>query len=114
MDHTVPRRWIEEARLGLFRPSTQSFLCTEPHSLVRLDEIEPPKRNENVALDANGFGKARSMWILGRIYDAEPLPPVRVGPGHSLPHVLRDGFHRYYISLALGYSHIPAEVETWT
>lgn len=58
MDHIVPRRWIEEARMGLFRPSTQSFICIEPHSLFRLDEIDSPKRDENVVLDANGFGKA--------------------------------------------------------
>ncbi len=112
MDHTVPRRWIEEARLGLFKPSTRGFLCIEHHELVEIDAIIPPKRNEDVVLDENGFSKVRAGWILSRIYNAEPLPPIRLAPG--APHQVRDGFHRFYISRALGYSHIPADVETWT
>lgn len=114
MDHTVPRRWIEEARLGLFVPSTPAFLCVEPHQRVPLDIIEPPMRNEDVPLDENGFGKARAMWLLDRIYNAEPIPPIRIGPGVQLPHLVRDGFHRFYISHALGYSHVPAIIKTWT
>ncbi|NEV75626.1 hypothetical protein DYI24_00880 [Rhodopseudomonas sp. BR0C11] len=112
MNHSVPMAWIWEARLGTFRPSTKAFFCVEPHTLVPIDLIVPPKRNENVDLDEGGFGKDRAMWILTRVYDAEPIPPIRLAPG--APHQVRDGFHRFYISLALGYSHIPADIETWT
>ncbi|WBU27618.1 hypothetical protein OOZ54_13165 [Rhodopseudomonas palustris] len=112
MTHSIPQSWIWEARLGVFRPSTKAFLCDEPHTLVPMECIVPPKRNEGVELDEDGFGKARAMWILARIYNAEPIPPIRLAP--NVPHDVRDGFHRFYISLALGYSHIPADVETWT
>ena len=40
----------------------------------------------------------------------ESLPPVQIvlTPSGSAPFELLDGVHRLYLSLALGYTHVPA------
>jgi len=105
---TVPASWLSEAGLQGFVPTRQAFRCDEPHIIISIANIE--KMIRSVPLDMNGFRRDRMMRVLTGIRDDDALPPIPVqradqGP---LPYRLRDGTHRFYASLALGFSHIPA------
>jgi hypothetical protein len=110
--HRIPPDWIIEAGLQDFKPARKGFRCDQEHELVALADIEPPKRNLGVTLDQNGFGRDRMMKILLGIRDNNSIPPIdieRADPGQR-QFRLRAGFHRYYASVATGFTHVPAQL----
>jgi hypothetical protein len=63
-------------------------------------------------LDANGFRHDRMVRLLIGIRDNASLPAIyieRADQGQRRYRV-REGVHRCHSSLALGFSHVPAEV----
>ena len=110
--HQVPPEWLTEAGLRDFKPASPAFRCDGPHVLIPLAEIECPRRNPGVTLDRNGFGRERMMNILIGIQRGDAMPPIQIEAADSGPRRfrLRAGFHRYYASLAVGYSYVPAEI----
>jgi hypothetical protein len=108
----VPAEWLAEVGLQGFRPQRSSIRCTAPHELIALNQIEPVIRLE--PLDANGFRRAKMIAVLERIRDDVPFnEPVHIlrKPGDP-PFKLHDGTHRFHASLALGFTHVPAEIIT--
>jgi hypothetical protein len=106
----IPPEWLTEAGLQNFKPVRSSIRCAAPHELLALAEIEPFVRL--VPIDANGFRRSKMMPVLEIIRDdrpsKEPIQVIRqVG---KWPYRLHDGVHRYYASLTLGFTHVPAEV----
>jgi hypothetical protein len=108
----IPDSWKAEAGVQNFQaqPSQRGFPCDAPHTLIALADIEWPFRHSNVPLDANGFNHVRMVSILVGIRENASLPPIDVEPGDQRSYRLRAGMHRYHASLALGFSHIPAEI----
>jgi hypothetical protein len=108
----IPPEWLAEAGVQNFAPLRSSFRCTAPHTLIPLADIEKVVRT--VPLDANGFQRDRMMLVLVGIRDgADIVPPVPVVPielGQRRMYRLRDGTHRFYASLRLGFSHLPCEI----
>jgi hypothetical protein len=54
--------------------------------------------------------------LITAMIDRKPLPPVEVfskGKINRDQHILRNGFHRYYASLALNYRLIPIIINDW-
>jgi len=99
---------IAGAGLAEFHPRSVSFRCEDPQALlVPLSDIQGPNRTS--------IAEERAHSILTAISQDIPLPPVEV---HEPPsqtagnhrYGLRNGFHRYHIALALGFSHIPVVV----
>ncbi len=82
------------------------------HKCIALADIEVPLRGSDYPLDANGLRHERMVRILIGIRDNVPLPAVYIerGDPHQRPYRVREGVHRYHASLALGFSHIPADV----
>ena len=110
----IPAKWLAEACVQDFRPApTQlGFRCDEQHKLIALSDIEAPLRISGYSLDANGFRHDRMVSVLTGIRDNVSLPAIRIemaDPGQRQYRV-REGAHRYHASLALGFSHIPAEI----
>ena len=106
----IPPEWLTEAGLQNFKPVRSSIRCAAPHELLALAEIEPFVRL--VPIDANGFRWSKMMPVLEIIRDdrpsKEPIQVIRqVG---KWPYRLHDGVHRYYASLTLGFTRVPAEV----
>jgi hypothetical protein len=105
----IPPEWLAEAGLRNFVATRPSFRCTAPHDLIRLEHIERMVRV--VPLDANGFRRDKMMPVLVGIRDGSDIvPPVPVEPielGQRRVYRLRDGMHRFYASLTLGFSHLP-------
>lgn len=79
---------------------------------IRLADIERVVRTR--PLDANGFCHDRMIQVLVGIRDgADIVPPVPVeaiGASGTGRYRLRDGTHRFYASLALGFTHLPCEI----
>jgi hypothetical protein len=112
MKHIVPPEWIRDAGLHGFEPSTPGYRCDDEHQLVAIADIAPIERNEGVTLDTNGFGRDRMMRILFGVHDGDSMPPILIWPAESgsWRFELRCGFHRYYASRTLKFSHVPANI----
>jgi len=110
----IPDDWKAEAGVQNFRlsPLQRGFRCDGAHDLIALADIEPPLRFSDRPLSANGFDHDRMVRLLSGIRDGVSLPAIfieRGDPGQRRYRV-REGVHRYHASLALGFSHVPAEI----
>lgn len=110
----IPNDWKAEAGVQNFRPapSQRGFRCDDPHELIALADIEPPLRFSSRPLSANGFDHDRMVRLLSGVRDGVSLPAIYIevaDPGQRRYRV-RAGVHRYHASLALGFSHVPAEI----
>ena len=100
------------ARVGLsdFLPTSPGYRCDDFHAqLIPLSEIQAPS-GRTLVVDE------RANAILVAIGQSAPLPPVEVDepPSRFATNCrfrLRDGFHRYHISAALGFTHIPVAIK---
>lgn len=82
-------------------------------SLVSIDELQQPKRKG----DRIWFrSKENIESILMLMILGEYLPPIEVfskGRKCIERYAIRDGFHRYYASLAMGFKLIPIKINDW-
>lgn len=101
---------IEEAGMSSFSPSLPAYLsnntCIYPISVVELNSVEPFVRAPGVPR----LVKERAIRILEHMRQNKALNPIIVDcalvSGSPYSYRLCDGFHRFHLSLALGYSHI--------
>jgi hypothetical protein len=108
----IPTEWLVEAGVRDFKPTRRAYRCDDLHQCIPLAEIEVPLRRSRYPLDANGFRHDRMVRLLTGIRDNVSLPAIyieRADPDQR-PYRVREGVHRYHASLALGFSHVPAEV----
>jgi hypothetical protein len=106
----IPLEWLAEVGLLSFKPPRPAIRCAAPHELIALDQIERFVRE--VPIDANGFRRTKMIPVLVHIRDDVPFtePTYVARKAGDPPYFLRDGVHRYYASLTLGFTHVPAEV----
>jgi hypothetical protein len=117
----IPDAWLVEAGFDKFTPSASAYHSDADNvKLVPLREIEPPYRLRTCTKDWLGFDRARLVDVLKGIVDRaniEPVPLMQLPPGNLLvtvqyPYRVRDGFHRFYASIAAGFEFLPATVTT--
>jgi hypothetical protein len=114
----IPDSWWGEADMRGFVPSGRAYYSIAGAILVPLREIEPPFRLPETMLDWNGFDRLRLMSILKGFVAGTVIVPV---PLIRLPHAdfppapfgyrVRDGFHRFYGSVAAGFECLPAVID---
>jgi hypothetical protein len=104
---------IAENGFGGRKPLGNHFVFKQGNSvvtLVRIDLIAPPQRSGATPL----FGVDRGISLLKGFFDNEPIPPIRIielkESIGAYRYSLYNGFHRFYLSQAVGYELIPAEV----
>ncbi len=126
----IPDEWWFEGGMIGFTPTGQAYAAGEPEPnlglenrpvlTIPIDEIEAPRRalSHGVFNDGAVTARERVVRILMGFRQGTPLPPVQVcrssSPGqyHHL-YRLYHGAHRFYCSVAAGYSHISAiEIES--
>ncbi len=86
--------------------------------LVAIALIDPHVRSPGTPNfdkpDPDRPGVVRSASILQAVHEGAPLPPLllfqRAGDQR---YELREGFHRFHLFAALGYTHVPANVTDW-
>lgn len=97
----------------------ESFLPTSDHyatneasctAVVAFQEVEPPKRQNGELWFRS---KESVIAVLRSMRVGEALDPVEVWSKQktaSQKYLVRDGFHRFYLSLAVGYRKLPVRV----
>ncbi|MEH2485759.1 hypothetical protein [Bradyrhizobium sp. AZCC 2230] len=104
---------MKEAGVSFYVPpeGQEAYRCEQDHILVELTAIEPPRRNPGFALDENGFRRDRMLRVLVGIREDHSIPPIEIEDGDApYAYRLRDGVHRFYASIACGFSHLPCDV----
>lgn len=115
IEFEVPDAWLEAATAVGFRPSEPAYVATGvpnwPTVNVPLAEVEAPRRDQGIL----GLREGRSISIMRAMVTGQPLPPLEVHhrPGERNRVAVRDGYHRYYLSIALGYVMVPVSIRPY-
>jgi len=109
--------WWAEAGMDNFVPTSCSYRVAQTNQQVHevlIDEVGPVQRGAGVGIfnDSIEEGSARDrvIRILRGFRLGEPIPPVEiVAQRAECPHryKLVHGAHRFYCSLAAGFTHVP-------
>lgn len=106
---TIPDDWWDFCEMPNFRRISDFYPYARAYAnvvAVPIVEIEPPKRDAGMP----PFRKYKLVPVLLAFHSPEcALPPVPVEPLSSGPYRYRliNGFHRFYGSVAVGYSRLP-------
>lgn len=112
--------WWAEAEMDGFKPASIAYRVemndTQSNGIfeVSIDEVGPVQRALGVSIfnDSDGAtARDRVVSILRGFRAAALIPPVEVvsEPAGSLfRYKLVHGAHRFYCSVAVGFSHVPA------
>jgi hypothetical protein len=111
----IPTDWWERAGMLRFvrRTPHYAFTDTGRERIVPIAEISPLRRSRNLTgYSRDGFEERRMVSILTAVCTGAPLPPVEVNEcaREGFRYALYDGMHRFYASIAAGYSHLPVVV----
>jgi hypothetical protein len=106
-EFSFPVEWWNEVGMPAFERQSPYYLWDAlPELFVRIDAIEPP------SMDYEGLDRVRMVSVLHAIVSRTALPPVEVeelslGDYH---YRLHHGAHRFFASVAVGFTHIPARL----
>lgn len=105
--------WWAEAGMDGFVPHNRAYRVDRGLANgkeifeIPIDEVSPVIRGPGVAY----FVKERVLDILNGFRNDDEIRPVEIGlepPGSKFCYKVTDGCHRFYCSLAAGFSHVPA------
>jgi|tagenome__1003787_1003787.scaffolds.fasta_scaffold20963876_4 hypothetical protein len=112
----IPDQWWSFAEMSSFSPTGGGFFPYQPDTngrdivVVPLTDIKPPLRAANVP----SFKKYKLVPILFAFLSPEcALPPVEVNsvnPATKYRFQVYNGYHRYYASLAAGFTKLPVVI----
>jgi hypothetical protein len=120
----VDDTWWTEAAMEGFVPLTRAYHVNANVAKgrklfeIRIDEVRPVRRNPGIGIfndNEETTAKERVISILRGFRVGSAIPPVEVvfEPTDSpFRYKLVAGVHRFYCSLAAGFSHVPA-VQGW-
>ena len=112
--------WYTEAEMDGFVPLTRTYLLNADAANgrklfdIRIDEVRPVKRNPGVGIfndNQEASARERVVSILRGFRTGSAIPPVEIvlePPDSKFRYKLVAGAHRFYCSLAVGFSHVPA------
>ena len=112
--------WYTEAEMDGFVPLTRTYLVNADAANgrklfdIRIDEVRPVKRNPGVGIfndNQEASARERVVSILRGFRTGSAIPPVEIvlePPDSQFRYRLIAGVHRFYCSLAAGFSHVPA------
>ena len=117
MYYNIPKDWLVFCDVANWTRETAYYPYSSGRSvkIVSLSDIEPPRRDSGLI----PFKKYKMCPVLFAFQSPEcALPPVFVetlSAGEAYRYRITNGFHRFYASSHVGYTHIPIEVrEPWT
>lgn len=113
----IPDDWLAEAGAAGFVPATRAYRSSADAVFVPLTDIEPPYRIVRVAKDWRGFDRPRLVSVLRGIIESaeiEPVPllelPVQEFGPTTYRFRVRNGFHRFYASIVVGFEFLAAVI----
>lgn len=118
----LPEEWLAEAEMLTFVPKAVSYRvdtsgCNDQRVMnVRIEEVAPVTRSPDMPIfnhdiQTGRTARERVVSILRGFRDDAKLPPVGVAtlkPGGAHKYKLVAGAHRFYCSLAVGFTSVPA------
>jgi hypothetical protein len=111
--------WWAEAKMNSFTPMARTYRVDIEAAKgrnvfeVRIDEVRPVRRNPGVGIFNDNEGASardRVVSILSGFRTGSAIPPVEIvteAEGSHFRYRLIAGAHRFYCSLAAGFSHVP-------
>jgi hypothetical protein len=105
---------VVKARMADYAPSGAAPPCTSGE-LIAIALIDPPARSPGTPNfdkpDPDRPGVVRSADILSKIGAGVPMEPVLlIQRRGEKRYRLWNGFHRFHLCTALGFTHVPAEI----
>ena len=112
------RALIEKAGMSSFSPSAPAYIANSvslfPIEVLALSTVQPLERAPGVVK----FVEDRALRVLEYIRTNQAMDPIAVDlaviSGSPYQYRLYDGFHRFHLSLALGFTHIYAGINPST
>jgi hypothetical protein len=116
----VNDEWWAEAGMSRFAPASRTYHVDTnrfPNFCeVRIDDVDATRRQLNHGVfnddaETGRSAKDRVISIFRGFLNSSALPPVevvRLPPGASSRYKLTHGAHRFYLSIAAGFTHVPA------
>ncbi|HMH16764.1 MAG TPA: hypothetical protein VK572_01325 [Burkholderiales bacterium] len=110
----IPDSWWYAAGAHTFTPHRAAYRAFSdpswPTTLVPLVEVAAPRRDQGVV----GLYEDRTVSILRAFVQDIELPPLESHlPPQTTKLAVRDGFHRYFASIAVGFSLLPLSVRPY-
>jgi len=114
----IPDDWYAEAAISTIPLQGRSYEAGPPERInlppsgeLALSDVRPPRRAPGVP----GLVRERAVALLGGFQSKTPLPPIvaYAVPDPPFAYRLGEGYHRYYLSLAVGFTHVPAVILTY-
>lgn len=90
-----------------------SYLQSNATFLINLSEISPPKRDGNLIWFRSKDNVKRILFAMS---NRDLIDPIQVWSKNLKAndlYVVRDGFHRFYLSIVMGYRFIPVTINDW-
>ena len=117
-DFEIPDEWWSEADMVGFKPTDVAYRSSTLAALIELTQIEPMPRLIETKNDFHGLDRARLIDVLKKIVRGDEIYPVPVfelrvfDEFTASPYLyrIRDGYHRFYGSIAAGFSHLPVVI----
>lgn len=114
IEFDIPDSWWMEAKAHLFSRSASSFAATSnpdwPTELVPIENVTAPQRLPGTV----GLHKERTISLIQAITSGCAVPPLEVYfPPQTVRLAVRDGYHRYLISVALGFTMLPVSIRPY-
>jgi len=115
---SLPSEWWQAAGMDGFKPISAAYGLPEGDVfLAPLSSIMPMTDTQMIGrsrLTFNGLDRDRMVSALSAIATGATLPPIKLFPHRhqGFEFLLADGMHRFYASMAVGFTHIPA-IEGW-
>lgn len=114
IEFEIPREWehwLIQSGLAGNVLSQDHFRSNDAEAIVDIREIASPIRGTGVVW----FHENSMLPILRGIASNHSIPPVQVDcpPQGSLTYRVRDGFHRYYASVLLGFRRVPVQIVSY-
>jgi hypothetical protein len=106
----VPDEWLEFCDLANWTRGSE-FFPPDPRvpdvEVLEIAAVDPPHRDEGLEM----FRKYKFVPILFAFQSPQcALPPIRVTSAREGRWQVLNGFHRFYASVVVGYTRIPAEL----
>jgi len=113
----IPDSWLAEAGMDGFSPTALAYRSSADAVLVPLTKIVPPPQYTTSPMDWRGFDRDRLVrllkgFVIGAKIEAVPLleiPEVEFAP-RPYQYRARDGYHRFYASIAAGFGCLPGSI----
>lgn len=112
IDFEIPDDWWTEAGMSGFAPRSETYDAEDPvrglAATVAVGEVTAPQRNPGI----RWFDHGRMVSILRRLVSGDRIPRIPVYEASQDGRRYRpcDGFHRFYASIAAGFTHLPVEI----